>query len=1235
MVHFTESTSETLNDRKLRFSMVANRADPEAAPARVDRNVEETLLAQYLALQVRDYSSGRAETECLENHPHDVYFIGNLRPRPANDEPDDFLSELINKLAPTAFGAEFALHPETDTISIQVRLRWACYYRVFPTLEQQRSRRHQQEDAQVDEGEANRNIPTDAVANDALVEEEDRAELERQVEEENRRAEVDTPEIVETAASRRRQRRATDSLYIRFRKITCEASGNVVLSRDETGSWSVDSYALQEALDAETHRAQQVVLEDPEHIRTNGPPDDRVRIPDAHLTNQAVYETFIRTLGHAVTPEWAWQIGVEIRPGTDGGDATIVPEFEFVNISPSPGHRNNDPFLFDAEAEFELDGAAIRPFEVELAPRGFRYDRTMWGRGFNCAVEPSDNAMHRLGTTHTPIYHQLRYVTRTEPAAPFAELAADPVLVLRTILAAMEAYRDDWTQARATYVAQQAGWEAEHGDEFDRDQSIFVLEIEAFRRGLSLIERDADVRYAFKLTNETFRRLGAHPTKPKTAWRLFQIVFIVGQIPGIVVLRDPNLPEADEREQVDIIYFPTGGGKTEAYLGTTVFHCFFDRLRGKTAGVTAWTRFPLRLLTLQQTQRMADAIGVADLVRREQADEPRLSGEVDPFAVGYFVGSEATPNELLNPQGYNFAQPKDQVTWSHANDPELRQHWRRVITCPACRTNTVRVDFDPDAVRIIHRCTNKVCGFPNGEIPVYVIDNEIYRYLPAVIVGTIDKLAGIGNQRKFSQLLGHVTGRCTRHGFYAEKCCQKDCEWRDRQRRELGLDQPPPEGLSGPTLVIQDELHLLREGLGTFDGHYETFTQQLRTQFGQDSVLKIIASSATIEAFERQVEHLYGRERGVARRFPGPGPTLGESFYAQTRNFPQRVFVGILPHNKTIFNAILELIELYHRATQQLQQLAAGAANPYGGAHRPGTQAWATFLDDYLTSLTYFLATRELDAIHTDLESDTNGRLRREGFPPLTIHELTGGTSTADVTRILEELEQPAHPDDADAVLATSMVSHGVDVDRFNAMTFYGMPRQTAEYIQASSRVGRAHVGLVFTCLHPARERDRSHYTYFQKYHEYLGQLVEPVAINRWATYSVDRTLPGLFMGVLLQLLAHRQDRVSPGKYYMRDHIVQEITAGRIRPDDFIPVLEASYLSHIGEGVDVDAYRARIRQQVASFLYDQIVPSQTRFVSEAFNPNKPMRSLRDVDEAVTIELDQDGGTWTELMSNTP
>ena len=196
---------------------------------------------------------------------------------------------------------------------------------------------------------------------------------------------------------------------------------------------------------------------------------------------------------------------------------------------------------------------------------------------------------------------------------------------------------------------------------------------------MELIETDSDIRHAFRLTNETFRRSRGDEAR----WRLFQLVFLVTQIASAVALNSRYAEHAPEREKIDIIYFPTGGGKTEAYLGAIIFHCFYDRLRGKRGGVTAWTRFPLRLLTLQQTQRAADVIGLAELVRRDETDV-RLSGPgVDGFAVGYFVGEGGSPNTIEPPsnQGFGSLSP----VWSQVNDATARQQWKRVVKCPACK----------------------------------------------------------------------------------------------------------------------------------------------------------------------------------------------------------------------------------------------------------------------------------------------------------------------------------------------------------------------------------------------------------------------------------------------------------------------------------------------------------------------------------------------------------------------
>jgi hypothetical protein len=1186
----------------------------------VDLNAEETLLARYVIDSIQARATGAAEAECIRNYPHDVYFVGNLcsvqtelRAAAAGGLGR---SELQTKIAPFAFGGQFRLRPDSDALDLQACVSWSVYYRVLPSLAQQREFLQQQFAP---------SPPPDSPPEDAVAESPEALDARQAVEsgaQDEPAAPVDEADqdpILPPPPGRRR-RPPEDSLFPRFRKISCEAHAPVRIAWF-AGIWQADSSQLLLALKTEMARAVAIADADPERARTGGEPTDRIQVPQDVLLSEAGYLTYLRSLTTEIAPRWDWGCTATVEPENALPGSPLQVSIELVNISPDDRSPNREPFIFDSHLALTFPPASLLPFELDIAPRGFRYDRLIWGRGFNCGLVRSASAPATIRTTHTPVFPQLRLTTKTQPRAGFAELAADPFPALREILAAMVAYRDTWEEARRQYRMAVPDWQETFGAEFDADAAAFDDELLRYRRGLERLERDADALLAFRLTNESFLRAGQTPVpgKRRDSWRLFQVVFIVTQVPGITALATRDAASVPDRRIVDIIYFPTGGGKTEAYLGTLVFHCFYDRLRGKGVGTTAWTRFPLRLLTLQQTQRIADIVCSAELVRQSQSDR-RLNGpNVDGFSVGYFVGEAGSPNEIADPQKVRFPTPNLEASWAKACDPTERQEWRRVIYCPACRTKSIQIDFDQVAVRLIHRCTTPRCPFPGGQLPVMIVDNEIYRYLPTVLVGTIDKLAAIGNQRKFSQLFGRVDGRCRVHGFYKGKCSQKDCA--DPRL----LDRNVPPALTGPSLFIQDELHLLKEGLGTFDGHYETFLQRLRNDFGDDSSLKIIASSATVEAFERQIEHLYGRDRGDARVFPSVGPTLGESFYIETQSYPQRLYVGILPHNKTIFNSILELLEGYHCTLAGLSRLPAGAPNPYGGQLQPGTADWQECLDFYRTSLVYFLAQRELDSIGTDIEGDVNPNLEQDRLPPLNKLELKGSTRTDEVTRILELLETPRLSGPPDCVLATSMVSHGVDVDRLNAMFFYGMPRQTAEYIQASSRVGRSHVGVVFAVLHPIRERDRSHYTYFAKYHEFLGLLVEPVAINRWARFSVNRTLPGLFMAVLLQRLA-TQGNATPERYYMLDFLKQKLADGTIRAADFTGFLEEAYLVARPTATGEQVFQDEIRLRVPEFLDQILAAGSSRFVSEALSPG-PMRSLRDVDEPISITLDDAGSAW--------
>lgn len=1161
---------------------------------------EEFELASHIVNGVVGRASGRLVSECAGNFPRDTFFVGNLRNQDHHDPtPARLNAELLGKLSPTACGLEIKVEASGSTVDLELSASWAVYYRVFPDQEEQR--RYQQ-------GVATAEVPSLAAPGTAAEDDSNAdgdTELRDGVDAAEPLAEDDGGGALPPPPGTRRRRRS-EALHPKFKKVSCTASGPASLQLVD-GRWEADATALQAAIRAELDSAAAAARSDPARIRAERDANEPISIPSEAAAGPASYGSFVASHSVEVLPAWDMAASVS---ATRWNPTTRELEVRLEIANATPGNYtskgkpspNHEPYVFEAELQVRVVNATPIPFELLLVPKGFRSDRRLWARGLNAGVvyEPGRRT---YATTATPTHRQARYVTRTMEEAEFEGLSQDPLPRLKRVEDDMIAYLARWDEALIEY-RKRPDWSDQFEREFESDRERYRDEIGRFRRGRHLIASDDDVRLAFQLTNEVFAR------GPNRGWRLFQLVFIVSQIPGIASLKTgEDLPE---RTKVDIIYYATGGGKTEAYLGTIVFHSFFDRLRGKPAGVSAWIRFPLRLLTLQQTQRLADVLSLADLVRSSHGDA-RLSGPgVDPFSVGYFVGEEGSPNGIADPSVLRDRDAaKEAPNWSVANDERARQGWKRVAWCPSCRTRSIVVDFDPARILLFHRCTSAGCAFPGGVLPVYITDNEIFRYLPTVLVGTIDKLAALGYQRKLAMVFGRVQGRCSVHGYYFRKCTQKGCT--------ASLRPGSVAGITGPSLLVQDELHLLREGLGTFDSHYETFAQELTRQFG-NPMIKLIASSATIEAFERQVQHLYGRERSDGRVFPGGGPALGESFYAQTLAYPQRIYVGILPHNKTLLNAVLEVLELYHRAVVKLRALAS-PPNPVGGALIPGDVAWDSLLDLYSTSLSYFLAKRDLDSASNDIGADVSPNLQASGLPPLTQYHLTSEASTDEVERTLAHLQSPGRPEDADAVLATNMVSHGVDVDRFNAMLFHGMPRQNSEYIQASSRVGRAHCGIVFVCLHPARERDQSHYEYFEKYHEFLGQLIEPVAINRWAAFAMERTIPGLFMADILQLVA-TSGTEDPNRFYLLDFLKQKIARGQITKATLSSVLEAAYFGAAG---DVNGEVAGKVQR----LLDQVVsaPATSLWVSEALIP-RPLLSLREVDEQVDVELNNEATTWS-------
>ena len=375
---------------------------------------EEKLLATYIAEQVTGRASGRLEEECLFNLPHDRYFVGNLRSAAGeNDENETrFSPDLRNKLAPVAFGAEFLARPQNGELNIEVSIQWACYYRVFPTYKQQREFQHIT-DVETTEQSTTKSVTAKVDNTGEEVEPEDDEEraarwaLER--------------ERLQARDERKQQKLSQHTLCPLFRKISCQAIGHLLLRENADGELVIDKSSLENAVEEEVTRVQQVALENPERLRSNSTNlDSNVNVPDTALSSASAYNRFKEQLKNEIPLSWKWEIQVacdrsQSLSSADSPDSKLV-SINFTNMSPmSDRSLNRENFFFDTSAKFRFTKGDVKPFILELAPRGFRYDRNLWGRGFNCAVEKITDTEYR--TTHTPHHSQMRYLTGTEPQA--------------------------------------------------------------------------------------------------------------------------------------------------------------------------------------------------------------------------------------------------------------------------------------------------------------------------------------------------------------------------------------------------------------------------------------------------------------------------------------------------------------------------------------------------------------------------------------------------------------------------------------------------------------------------------------------------------------------------------------------------------------------------------------------------------------------------------------------------
>ena len=696
-------------------------------------------------------------------------------------------------------------------------------------------------------------------------------------------------------------------------------------------------------------------------------------------------------------------------------------------------------------------------------------------------------------------------------------------------------------------------------------------------------------------------------------WRVFQLAFILMQLPA---LTDPALPRrSGDLAAAQLLFFPTGGGKTEAYLGLAAYAFAIRRRQGLLdtpdgpidgrAGVTVLMRYTLRLLTSQQFQRATTLVCAAELARRE---DPATWG-AEPFRIGLWVGTAVSPKRVRE------AEEELRRLRERGGGAGHRFSALQLGHCPWCglalSPNDVVVgDVGASADRVVVRCPDEFgeCPFSEGDgnvpdgLPVLTTDEEIYRLAPAFVIATVDKLARLAREGHAAALFGHVARRCERHGYvpHLDHDGASDfdgCTLADGGRHRARGNLPaagirPATRLRPPDLIIQDELHLITGALGTTVGLFETAVEAMcawTDPGGRPARPLLVASSATVRNVADQVRSLYGRDVTI---FPPQVLDASDTFFSRTvpvdDAHPGRLYVGLSTTGVRLTAAEIQTTQTVMAGAQLLLDRLGRAADPY------------------MTLVGYFSATRELAGMARYVQDDIQTGLAKPGrdcrlprrrgtdFGALHLGELTSRIASTDITATLDRMALTFDPDvdstaaraaaaaaaqagkkvgrrrleanPYDVVLATSMLQVGVDVSRLGLMLVVGQPKNTAEYIQATSRVGRdanRRPGLVITLGNWARPRDLAHYEQFRHFHETFYARVEPLTVTPFSVTAIDRGLDGALVAAARVTQAGRSGGLNP-----------EHNAGCIiEQEDAIDRLTQDLAARIGAAADEEESR--------------------------------------------------------------
>jgi hypothetical protein len=967
----------------------------------------------------------------------------------------------------------------------------------------------------------------------------------------------------------------------------------------------------------------------------------KIRPPSEAFWDAAGWEAFlVRARAAApsrqdLVPQFNIQLLVQALRDPIGPDEHSV-RFALENLQEDDASKECG--LFGVAVSVDLPVSALGSMRLERVRRSYHLAgfTTMPGIGVNGGVVDLGSSDNRrtLRTTWMPRYVLPRIQPTQIGGVPtaFSTLSetAFSVASLTSLTSEMKAWIKEVQTNTLLFAAGEEGNQADEVAQEARFQADLVawgLESDRIGRGIKLLSDSqsawradsnsmASAPYrAWLLLNRTFH--AANPPKegePPPGWRLFQLAFVLthiptfaSRIPDFATAFDPHFDE----DSASLLYMSTGGGKTEAFFGTLVFALFLDRLRGKRRGVTAMMHYPLRLLTVQQAQRLARLVAHAELVRRAELVEGSA------FEIGFWVGGSNTPNSTERAVGeiaeplrciptWNEPRGRDEEKLLTGSAPLDRQYqaanlaWNKLPECPFCRhaAGTALRLFPDKHHRLGILCLNRLCAWnvahapPTPEpLPFLLVDSDIYRRAPSILLGTIDKLALLGQSTNTVDKIAGMFGLARWVEGGSDGLLQMPSGAPTSQPPPVGVQRVAPAYSDGvelffdpfPSLIVQDEMHLLEESLGTFGGIFETtlfaWLQELSTVL-DDRVCRVpgapkrprlphvIGATATAADVTKHARALY--QKSVVQ-FPHPGPALHGGFYTRMARFSPgsrheqnrrssqstprgreaaapwgRVYASLMTngrlhtvttlavlatHAATITRWQRDLassdISRQSRASIEIEQCVSDAPwslerrTAISNARAQGRfDRLAALVDLHRIELTYVTNKKGGDQILAALEGEVREAHAKMGHEyELTQYEMkliSGGVDIAGIQEVIRAAQRPFDPMTEDistalrGIVATSAISHGVDVDTFNAMAFAGMPADIAEYIQASSRVGRTHVGFSLLVPTPQTRRDRFVLEVHESFHRLLERMISPPAVERWADRAIERTIPSL-----------------------------------------------------------------------------------------------------------------------------